>query len=488
MSNNLPTLTQLKKLYKDGMNYAIKNESWFLPSKKDVVDYQLELADKATDLTSFLSAVSIYNWSWNSSFNSPKPIKNEDILKTTNYQFGNSPIGWYFLVGNCETIAYCITIIRCEIACSNVVKKSGIKPEDAVLWCVCGGYGTNNNWITIPYTILQMDYKKESYSTFKMEGIPDKIITKCQFGSDIPMQFYLKLDFIDDKNNKHSIDTRLIARGPPLPNAKNACLGCGAGLGSMYWSYTHPSVTLNLNNKTYKGNGWIDHQTFKTGGLNNPLANMLACIKLGISKKTPTLTWTWMYLQDEIEGKQYMISHTFDKPNLKSYFVKGYVIDIDKPVCNVYKDSVSHIGKCINKIKIEVLSATLINNSNYPTSYKITINSKKVFITKADFGSNTFINSSLQDSYEIPANLYDKNNKRIGQGFLEINGAFPKSDWIDRIIKYTNADPNKKDLLLKSTDLTPPASRVFVALLPFIVYFILCIVSIIIAIILIYRN
>lgn len=471
-------LQKLKNLYKKGMHYAIKKSSWWFPPNKEMCDYQIELAEKAQDLTTLSSVVGFFNHTFASSFPGPKEICSTCLHKNIPFQFGNGPNGWYFISGVCDNIAYCITLLRVELAAPHIIKKTGLEPSECVLWNVVGGYGDvdKKEWITIPFTTIQMKYNKTSFSSFQLENLTvNEIIKYVYFSCDSTTKFTFNISFNDKDGNNHNIKSVLIPRGGPLPNAKNSCLRCDYNLGSLYFSFTNPICIASFNNNEKQtGIGWIDHQTYKAFMPDGLWANLLLTLKRQISGDSK-ISWTWMYIQDNEDNTQYMISRQFYEDYNKN-FVVGY--KFTSQICNIYKDGVSYIqdDKCLKNVMIEVMNVKNINNINYPIEYKITLPNNKKVTTKAVFGANTFINSALQDSYEIPGLLYNENGKNIGTGFLEINGMYPKEDYINRFIKLAaHGDQSKKELVKSALYLKQSLS---IKLLPWIV--IILIVSVII--------
>lgn len=467
-------LQQLKTLFSKGLDYANQNSSWWFPPNKEASDYQLQLANNAPDLTSFMSAVGIFNHTFINSFPGPQEVCKFCTIQQTPILFGNGTSGWYFLVGNFESFAYCITIIRVEIASPHVIKQEKINPSDAVAWCVCGGYGpVGGPWINIPYTFIQMKYTNPSYSTFTLEKTTDPInknspIKEFSFNSTTPMEFYFHIIFTDDTSSKktHTITSTLRGRTPPMPNANGTCLSCVGDLGSTYFSYTNPIATAIFNNdKTLNGTGWIDHQTMKTFPPKSFWMNVFITIGLQLSGDKG-IGWTWLFIQDDTTDTQYMLSHQIDTRKYNDHFNKGYVMKSDM-VCNIYNKGVPNLQskKCLNNATIEVLDLTTIDTVKYPTSYKVTLPDGKIVVTKAMFGSNPFINSGMQSSYEMPGLLYDETGtKRIpGYGFLEINSMYPPDLYAKRVVQLTHADPSKINIIKSATKITQPFSRKLIA-------------------------
>jgi hypothetical protein len=442
------SLTQLKKLFKDGLDYANKNSSWFYPPIEDLDELQNSLVQSAPDLTTLMSAVRIPNPNIGAAFWTPKPVCDNCLLKNTQPLWGQANTGWYFFVGNFGKMVYCITFFRLEVAPPQVFK--GQNRGDAVTWLIGGGYGTSvQDWSVIPYEYVQMTYVPLTYSTFTLEGKGTKYIESCSLKTITPMTFTFSIDYTDAKGAKHSIQTSQQSLTPPQAAAPNAFLFNVPNIGSLYWSYTNMDVTSVINGVAYsKGKGWMDHQNLK---ISNPtgffrgtshLAQVVATV--GKTITGPKITgWTWMFIQDQESGIQYMFSTALPKNyhSTPSSFKPGLVLP-KASVCNVYKDAVplNNPSNC-SDLRIEVTKTQTVGGHPYPLEYHITLPGGKEIISRAMHGLNLFVNGPSV-SCESPGLVYDKTGKKtIGYSLLELNGPLTFAETTAQLIGLSGAKP-----------------------------------------------
>jgi len=266
------SLSQLKQLHTDGIEYATKNTPWFFPPINDLVELQKTYIKNAKTLNQFMSAVSMDVPSFLASFDVPEPICDNCVLATTQPQYGQGNYGWFFFVGNFylagKKMAYNIVFTRVEIAPPASVKLQD--RNEAVRWSIMGGYGSGpDDWTVIPYDFVYMKYTKLGYSTFTLKGEAGEYIKNCYLQTTQPMTMEFSVDFLDMAGKQHSIQATQVSRTPPQSNAPNTLVKFGLpGLASLYWSYTSMDVIAVINGGTYSGGkGGMDHQTFKIGGV-----------------------------------------------------------------------------------------------------------------------------------------------------------------------------------------------------------------------------
>ena len=485
------SLTQLKKLHKEGMNYAKKEAPWFFPPIKELIALQEELVQNAKNLNEFMSAVSISPPSFTAAFNVPKPLCENCLLETTPPQFGQGPLGWYFLVGNFGNMAYNFTFVRTEIAPPGAVKFPD--RNEAVRWSILGGYGTSpEDWVTIPYDFIYMKYQKLTYSTFVLTGSPGQYISHCTLKTVQPMTFSFEINFKDKNGKDHSISAVQVSRVPPQRNAPGAVTRFGLpGLASLYWSYTDMDVPFCVvDEKTYmNGKGWLDHQTFKLAGVMGFLPNSAKSAQVfftvlkSIMGAKP-VNWTWMYIQDEESGIQYMLSAGLPKGynDNPSSFKAGLVLTPNG--CNVYKKAVPHnMPSICSDARIEVVKVQTVGGHPYPLEYKVTLPGGKIVLSKAIYGLNLFMNGPGQISCESPGVVFDETGqKKIGYSTLEINGPLTKRQAAANMLKNSGANPADQtslNVLGKGQDQEQPLNRKIVAWILFLLPFILFILYIV---------
>jgi len=491
------SLDQLKKLHSDGMDYAVKNTSWFFPAISDLVSFQKQNIQNAKTLNQFMAAVSIAPPSFVSAFDVPKPLCSNCLLATTNPQYGQGLTGWFFLVGNFYLagvkMAYNFTFVRVEIAPPGAVKLQD--RNEAVRWSVIGGYGTGpSDWHTIPLDYIYMKYNKLSYSTFTLESVdsqPGEWVQSCYFKTTQPMTISFSVQFKDAKGANHSVQATQISRVPPMRNAPHALVKFGLpGLASMYWSYTDMDVTAVIDNVNYSGGkGWMDHQTFKIGGVRGPFPGSVTSVPAFVTVlntlfKPKPVNWTWMFIQDEQTGIQYMLSANLPKGynDNPSTFKPGFVMKAGS--CNVYKDAVPYNKPSMcSDARIEVSSVQTVDGHPYPLEYKVTLPGGKKVISRAVYGLNLFPNPGGQMSCESIGVVYDETGKNtIGYSVLEINGPLSNDEVNRNKLQYMGlnpADQSALNVLNKGGDPNQPVSRKIVAWLIFLLPIILLILFLI---------
>jgi len=481
------SLSQLKKLHLDGMEYARKNTGWFFPPIDEVQQLQDSLIQNASTLNEFMSAVNLSNPVFGAAFDVPEPLCCDCLLKTTLPQYGQGSLGWFFFVGNFylqgTPAAYNFTFVRCEIAPPATVK---IDRNEAVRWFVCGGYGTSaQDWVVLPYDFIYMKYNQTSYSTFALVGGGGEYISSCSFSSNQPLTFVFTLDFKDVSGVSHSMNATHVTRTPPMQNGKGANVKFGLpGLASMYWSYTDMDIVCVLDGKTYNdGKGWMDHQTFKLQGVTG-ISQVLYTVIKTLSGNKP-INWTWMCIQDEQDGIQYMISAPLPKGynDTPSTFREGvYITGLS---CNVYHKAIPSINVTTPiKPTLQITGVQESNGHPYPTEYKIVLPSGKTVISKAVYGLNLFRNAGGQVSCESPGVLFDSKGNAIGYSVLEING--PLSNEEVAINQLIASGGSKTDLsalktISRAQNNEQPIFRIMVAFLIFLLpffYIILCLIVI----------
>ena len=80
----MPTLSEWKALFAEGLDYANKHATFFAPANKRLSKFQKMAANTATDMNEFMTAVTIRNSAWMNSFDPPLALKHAP----TNYRLG----------------------------------------------------------------------------------------------------------------------------------------------------------------------------------------------------------------------------------------------------------------------------------------------------------------------------------------------------------------------------------------------------------------
>jgi len=445
MSASVPqfNLQQLKDLYKQGMNHARNKFSSVFFSKDDkLCDYQLQLADKATDLTTLMNVISMNNNTWASSFGSPKAICTGCELQKTGIQFGVGDSEWYFLYGIAGNYSFNLSFFKQEIAPPEVVETVTDDRNEAVRWCILGGFGTINPkvWYSIPAEYIYLKYVQPTYSTFSLSG-SGKFVSSALFQTTIPMQFQATLDFTDSENKSHNLTVFMTSNTPPVADMPNSC-ACSVGLGTLYYSYTDMNVSVTTEMGSGTGNGWIDHQLLKTGWAkgwyNQALQSVVSILSDSVSSG-----WLWFAVQDYESGLQYMLTHLFGK---KFYQDDIHLNEnIDMQLINVYKEGVTYftpdeVSMASSDLKVQMIETILVNGINMPSKYSITLPGGKQVILALASAPNIF--PVPHAPYECPAYLYDSTGtKIIGVGLIEANYYFTNKVFAQRIITASGGNP-----------------------------------------------
>lgn len=446
------SLTDIKKLYGQGMDYAKQKYKSILYSQDNAIcDYQLSLVNQAQDLTTLMNAIWIGNVNslWTTAFKAPKPICTGCELSYTGIQFGIAHVGWYFLYGIAGNLCFNLSFFRLEIAPKQVVEQAGIQPYQAVAWSVLGGYGTivpqGSEWYSIQSEWIQMAYEQPTYSTFTLAGQGKNIQTTLY--SLAPMTFQINTTYTDTNNKPHTLQINMNANTPPTANVPTTC-ECAFGLGSFYYSYTDMSVSIIADGNTQTGgSGWVDHQLIKNGIANTIYGQALQTVG-SMYQKTVSPGWLWTTIQDHQTGKQYMFTHFFGK--------KFYISDVSiseelvNGMINVYEKGVPHFNPPSSSDLKMVMTRTIKSPSgiNLPASYNITLPGGKQVVLSIATAPNVYPTSFAP--YETPAFLYDMNNNIIGTGLIEANFYFDNNTLAQRLIQFAGGSVNDVPIVLNA--------------------------------------
>jgi hypothetical protein len=469
-------LQGIKNLFAKGIDYVNKsnhNKSIFFSDTKDYLEFIKSLADKATDLTTLMNAISMSTQSpqWCTTFKDPKSIPCGNELQYTGVQFGYGNWGWYFFYGIAGNIAFNLSFFRLEIAPPEVCKKENIQESECVRWSVLGGYGNIPTidkpipeWHSIPSQWVYMKYNQPSYSTFSLTTIDNNSDFNCRLASDFPLNFTINLDYKDTEGARRKLDVNVFSRTQPLPNAPNGC-ECGFGLGSWYYSYVDcdMEVITDITPVKQTGRGWIDHQLIKSG-----IANTMFGKSLQTLTKTKNVGWLWFAIQDDTTGLQYMLIHHFGNNNYVDDIVLNKDISINSII--VYKKGVSYINPSDSDMDSSDIKVQMIENIDnpslqmkLPSKYKITLPGGKNVVLSIATAPNVYPNSFA--AYETPAILYDENGVRIGQGLIEANFYLDNETLAKRYLLSAGGDVKNLDVVSPAFTWNPNVWRKILAIL-----------------------
>lgn len=460
MSSPLLDLNALKALYSKGMKYAMKKyHNPFMSDVEGLCNYQLQLAEKAQDLNTFMNIFWISNPVFQNAFWSPKPVCTGCELQLTPVQFGVASLGWYFLYGIAGQYAYNISIFRAEVAPPDVVD---FDRSEAVRWIVMGGYGvTGGDWYEIKPEWMYLKYTQPSYSTFSLTGSSSSVI--LSFVSAIPMQFQLNLTYTDTTGTQRVFSSQLVANAPPNANVPGSYKGL-LGSSTMYYSYTDMIINISVNNEpALSGHGWIDHQLI-TGALPNTLYEKSILGAISVISKNKSKGWLWFAIQDYESGLQYMLHHFLNSSSEYADQISVGKEISPLQIINVYRKGVPHFNPKnttmnSNDVKVVMTATSAVLGLNLPSKYNITLpGGKKVILSIACKTPNVF--PVPHAPYECPAYLYDESGTRvIGLGLIEANWYLPYEQVAARLVSVAGGNAqNTEEISTVMTGLVQPQS------------------------------
>jgi hypothetical protein len=429
----MPTLDEWKALFVEGLDYANKHASFFAAPNKELSEFQTLAATTATDMNQFMTAVTLRNGAWMNSFDAPKSIK----YPSTNFAIGEGHTETYMVVGTFDDFAFLFCPARMEVAPPAVVSKWLDDPSQAVVWNLFGGFGFRTGvrgggkWTPFPFRWLQGDYtsKADGFLLSVREG---DMTINCELRDRDWFSF-------DVKFGTTVLSGRVKALGPPLPMSKNGCFSCGTyGLQSKYYQRTDCAVNadLQLDTESFRfrnGHGWIDHQSYYVAPGRSLARNLMGNSLLILYKQK--LSWLWMYVQDRHTSTQYMIVQPINPHKFK----EGNVY---KASCNVY--NTNRVQFNVKGAKVRVGKTVIDRDFNYPIEYYVTLPSQKQVTLRALYGYGAHPNATRIDSWEMPAVLFDAQEREIGSGLIELNGTTPDDVHAKRLIANMSPEAIKR--------------------------------------------
>jgi hypothetical protein len=465
-------LNGIKELFKKGMNYARDKFSSPFYSKNDALcDYQLSLVNKATDLTTLMSAVTLPNYVIGNCFHPPKPICDGCELSNSSFHFGMGSIEWYFIYGIYGNYGVNISFTKQEIAPPHVVD---IDPSEAVRWLIGGGFGiVGGEWYNIQQEYIYMKYSKTNDYTFSLSGSGNKISATLEVNG---MNIIVILTFKDKNNINHSISLTLSANTPASPNSPGSCGECKGGLGVLYYSYTNMNMVISnvdgsaVQPGTQKSNGWVDHELIKSS-IGNTWYFQSVVTFLKLLYKTSSNGWLWFAIQDNQTGLQYMLVHHFGNKTYEDDILGNPDQNIPMDTVNVYKDGLTHFSpteKSMNykDLDVRLADTVTVNGLKLPSKYKITLPGGKKVILQNACAPNVCNNPFKP--YENPAYLYDLDGNVIGTGLIEANFYLRNEQIALNLVSAAGGnitDPNEINIVLSGMVPVQSGSQKFLGVL-----------------------
>ena len=348
------------------------------------------------------------------------------------FNFKDTFLGWYFMYGSTKNYRFTLMIFHIGL--------NGKNPERG-LYSIVGGCDYGSGWIPIPQNGHPAKYVCDDKQNIKFEYKNDnkKIIATFDRNTKTSkMDLYVEYEKI--KLTVSLSPTKKAEYNGPNGGCVPACFG---NLGTLYWSYTNPKCTIQINKKEKEtGLGWFDHQNI-SGGIPHGIFNQMIYSFIMDGKIPSTISWLWLTIQ--LEDRQYGGDIIIEESQIPLKVGMKFTNPLNKYTSN---GVTYNLSGCI----IEIIETTTVNlpKFNYdmifPTKYKFIIPGENEIILKSDFNREPDVvfmpSGSL--NWEGPGTAYDNKSKKIGNGFLEGNNllsydilnkitiqtAFPKENYI----------------------------------------------------------
>lgn len=374
-----------------------------------------------------------------------EPLTGNDPLNYSCFQFGQGNLGWHFMYGHLGDIAFTCILFRVEIATPHILKNMFINPSDGCIYTIAAGYGTRNgNWMTLPRTAVQGEYKCKDKS-FSFEAILSSEcpwLQKCSFSQDNGITS-VNISWKTGDELQHIIASLTPSKKPIYEGPCGCNPICIGGAGFLYWSYTAMTVSANIGTTQtlFTGTGWYDHQWMGVS-LQDKYWQLINNIQTAFS--TPKVTrWIWLTLQLP-EDLQYMLAAAVGDGLIK----KGDMYDLKITKSQGSNTEYNLTGKA------KVLDTILYEDTEFPIKYSITVEDK-TYILKAAFGNSGIYLPTGNLNWEGPGDVYNPDESAIiGIGFLEANNIHTETDLLKVQLNLAGIDQDKMKIFkLKKTPL-----------------------------------
>jgi len=453
-STSIPTLAELQHAFLASLSYYEKHQAALTRSSKKQIETLRQLASKphlTAQQLGVLAGLPVTNG--NKGFRPIEP-SSEAPIDTTQLQYGQATVEWYFLTGNCGSVAFTFILFAIPCATPPVAEQLGLTgPAGAYIYCLAGGYGPRAKpgtlWNVFPTTYLTGHYASTSRSTFAWTGIvpPNSPVQQASLTSSTMGQFNLQLSWVDAGQTQHTVNATLHSRIPPTFNGPDGCVPCASGLGTLYWSYTNMASTLEWSQKAHEaktptsgtasGSGWFDHQWLQAGVVRSLILRSVLNLSR-VSKPASALRWVWLNLRDEVRNEQFMVvinpkareliqvNHTYTSTSFNRYTdQKG--VELLKP-----KQATLYVSAA-RQIKPPGSSGPY----TFPTQYYLTLTGldshtdqanthvpppPRKYVLTAEFGDSLLRLPNGAWNWEGSGSLVDvSTGQQVGVGFLESN-------------------------------------------------------------------
>lgn len=446
-----PTKTErlraLQALFVDGLEYMRQHSGRWVPRDEALWAQVHASATRRGALSAeqLAALATVANSLPNSNvgFDPIRPLGGTPSAHTC-FAFGQGRAGWYFAYGNStrpgasRVVGFTFIVFRLELAPPSVVRANGLAPDEAVVYVVGAGVGSDGTWATRPrqaqlgkmacndsQSMLQLD----DGSTIAVDANHGLVAIDCSWRStqsQAQLAVGLSLeatkgaadgsDVIDMRPvaERHSLSVRMRAEGPAVWNGAGGCIPCIAGVGSLYWSWPMMGAQMRIDGgKPTWGSGWFDHQWLDAGAPRGTLYQLAAAA--GASNASLPSSWIWLTLQ-LFGWPAYMLAVYLHAPPVAGATYKADLV-------NYYPSAQTTIAEKGPAASVRVIELAL---RRYPSRLALQIGDRE-YELQASFPLSLVFNSNGVPNWEGPARA-TRDGRLVGTGFIEANNVFPAAE------------------------------------------------------------
>jgi len=471
--------TNLKSLLQERCDFVTKYSGLFNPYDTKKVNVVKNLCANNTDVRK--SIVSIL-WLLPNNCVGYYPIYPPLDPNTMTFRFGQGISEWDFLYSTSydpvtkNNSSFFCYIMRLDILPPKMLKDNKLGEGDASYYNIALGVGINGAWERAPLIVCRGTYISTSISTFSFTSL-DIDNGAVSWSSSLNGEFALQFSFTSTNQKICNFNGTLQAIRPPFNAGVGGCMPCIAGVGTLYTSYTQLLVnsTINLDaSSAIQTNaiGWIDHQWINTQ-INELPIKLIANLS-SASRGLGRYMWLNLHVTDNL---QYMVNvHPKVSPTKGSKFSGADILTNRYPQNNIPQYNV--------ETTVEVLNTVMISNTEYPTIYKLHIESEVYILDSTPFGTCVTYDLSGSDHWDGSGLLYDYANNLIGTCFLEASQLQDMNEYNTVKYEVCGVDTKNDSTTLNTLNST---KLPFSQLLPTYIFFLVLIIAFIFTIWLIYR-
>jgi len=435
----VPSAQVLQKCFLDNLDFIEQNSTVLQPSNKKQLTILRQHASQPLTIEQLAALVQVPVVNGNAGLNPLKPLVNQSPEMTTCSQFGSYNYDWYFMFGNCQQVVFTMSLFIFPVCNPTVAARNGVTLSDAHLYSLNGGIAINGGpWVSLPQIFLQGVYQCTSDTTFNWTAVPPatSAVVSASLSSTSLGTFQFALEWKDPITTQtRTLNVGLTSPTAPAFNAKNGCVPCVGGVGTLYWSYPNMQLTITTTGVTgtSSAKGWLDRQWVQGGKFQqykrsesttlSVLSNLTKMFRPGTMSR-----WLWLIIQDETKGQQYMVlvSLTDDLAQLGKTYTPAFINQYDN------QTGVKHLNP--NSATVTVKQMVTMNNYTFPTQHHIHItlpnNNSVDYILTAATSNMIMYNPTGCLSWEGPGSLTDLSGQNLGYSFLEANFALPTKQWV----------------------------------------------------------